>query len=222
MIGQDLLRYKDKQKYLCFDYETSSLLLASTGKKDTPNKPWQLGWLRYEGKRLIESREDWIKWENFEISKDAAFLTHFDWDTYNRKAQPAAPILEEFDSYLYDENYISIFANGFGFDGYIHNIYRDLVGKPTNYSWMKRAICIQVLHKAIVLEVRPPKIGTDDWVLWCFMMQNYRKKGLKTSLRYLCEYYGIPYDPNRHHLEANYDCELTSAVFNQIIWKIEI
>ncbi len=84
-LGDNLLRFKKKQKYLTFDYETSGLC----GIKGI-NTPWQLGWQTHIGNELIQNREDWIKWDHkFEMGKDAMRITHFTWEKYYEKAKDA-------------------------------------------------------------------------------------------------------------------------------------
>ncbi len=99
---------------------------------------------------------------------------------------------------------------------------RLLLGRPVNYSYLDRTVCIQILHKASVLGVKPPKIGTPEWGAFNFRIQSYRSKGLKSSLKHLCEVHDVAYDPLRHHVEALYDVELTKAVFDKQLWTMEI
>ena len=233
MIGEELLRYKKDQKYLTWDTETCNLLLlrgfGDKKKEDGSwesrafNRPWQNGFLRHSGKTLLDTQEHWIKWEDpFEVGVQAAIITHFTWEEYNRRAKPAKPLLEEFEKYLYDPEYINVFANGAGFDCHVHAIFRQLVGLEPDYSYLKRSICVQILHKAITLQCTPPKIGTDAWVSFLFKMQSYHTRQLKCSLKHLCEVYEVPYIAERHHVEASYDTLITKEVLDKQLFLIEI
>lgn len=225
----ELLRFKKGQKYLIWDFETAnlSLLPCSNGLDNLDtiiNMPWQLGWQVYDGAKLVENHEDWIWWECFgsKMGRDAAAITQFDQSLYERRAKPPEPILERFNGYLLDPSVISITANGQNFDLYLYNIYRHLLKKGTDYSWVSRHYDIQVLEKASILGVAPPPIGTDDWTLFSFKMSGIRKRGMKTSLAHLAQQNGVPYDPNRHHKEASYDVSLTKGVFDAQIRKMDI
>ena len=99
-LGSNLLRYKYKQKYLCFDWETCNL-----SKLKENNRGWQLGILRYEGNKLIESREDWLWWPDLMdfMSAGAAAVTRFNYDEYKNRAQDPAPIMDYFEKDLYNK-----------------------------------------------------------------------------------------------------------------------
>jgi hypothetical protein len=218
-LGEDLLRFNFQQEYLLWDAETCNLNLSHI----EIDRPWQWGWEIYKGKNLVESHEDWLLWEDeFTVGEGAAMITGFDWNKYNDKAVDPKPVLKAFEEKLYNPDVISIGANLVGFDVYIHMLFRKLLGKGVDFSYLKNLICIQSLEKAIVLGVKLPKIGTEEWVSFLFKMQNYRQRGLKTSLKALVLKYGIPYDETRHHVEASYDTHLTKEVFNKQIYAIEI
>lgn len=215
-----LLRFETDQKKLIYDFETCNLNLVSTEFQ----APWQLGWQVYQGKKHILSKEDWIWWDDLQskMGKAAAELTGFDYDTYKRKAQPAQPILESFETYLLDKEVISVSANGVNFDQYIYQIYRRLLGKGYEWSWATRHVDIQTLHKAYILGMTPPPIGTKEWILFNIKMSQVVKKGLKTSLAFMCKEFGVDYDPTRHHREALYDVELTDQIFEQQLYRMDI
>ena len=215
-LGENLLRFKKNQKYLVMDYETESLNLFQ-------NTPWQLGYQIYHGSDLILDREEWIKWEHkFTISRDAARITHFTWEKYNQRATDATKIRDEFEKYLYDEEYIVIGANLFGFDIYVDNIYRKLLGRPADYSFLHRTVCVQVLHKAIELKVKPPKIGSPEWKSFCYRMQSFHQRGFKSSLQHLAGVNDVEYKKELHHVSSSYDSKLTKDVFDKELWKIEL
>ncbi len=218
-LGEKLLRYKNKQSYLTFDWETANLCLAPWG-----NRGWQLGTLRHQGKDLIEEREDWLYWQDLMdfMSVGAAIKTQFDYGEYRRRAKDPAPIMEYFEKDLYNKNTISITANGYGFDQYITNTSRVLLKKDISWDFAKNMVCIQNLHKAIELQMTPPPIGSLDWIGFNFRVYSYHKRGFKSNLKYLCGVYDVPYDAERHHVESMYDCQLTFEIFQKMLWRLEL
>lgn len=218
-LGAELLRYKKDQAYLTKDYETLNLNLAI---KEV-NLPWQLGWIRHKGTKLISENEDWIDiGDNPPISREAAAMTHFNLGTYLNKKQSAKKVREDYEKYLYDENYIVITANGWNFDLDIDTLFRKFVGKAPDYSWINRLVCVQNLHKALELQVKLPKIGTNEWVSFNYKLARLKKKGLKTNLKFLSEYYGLEYREDLHHISALWDVQQTKAIFDKQLFKIEI
>ena len=94
-MKEDLLRFNKSQKYLIFDFETCNLNLASSR-----NKPWQLAFLICNGNNILESKDFYIKWDDLQVSKDAAKITGFKRAKYNKLAVDAKVVLKEFESYL--------------------------------------------------------------------------------------------------------------------------
>lgn len=219
MLGDKLLRFKKEQKYLTWDWETCNLSLLAIN-----NRGWQIGWMRHIGTKLVESHEDWLLWNDLHeiMSRDAAAITRFDFETYRARAKDPAPIMERFDGHLFDPDTISITANGWNFDLFIEKATRELLGKPLDYSFCKNLVCIQNLEKAVILGVDIPKIGTNAWIAFNVKMGEYHERGLKTNLKLLCERYEISYDPLRHHAESQYDSQITKEVFDKVLWKIEL
>ena len=101
------------QKYVVFDFETCNLNVVS---KD--NKPWQLAFLVYEGDKLIESNDYYIYWADLKMSEGARKVTGFKDAVYRKKAIAANKVLDHFEKYLYDDSYIKLGHNIFGFDIY--------------------------------------------------------------------------------------------------------
>lgn len=218
----NLLRFKPNQKYLSWDFETCNLnLLAS---EDPVNLPWQLGWQIYQGTRLLESHEDWLLWEDLEskMGKDAAALTGFDSSTYRKRAVDPAPIFDKFSKLLYSEDVINVGANIVNFDTYIFNILARKLGHKTNWDFTKRCLDIQILEKSKILNQKLPQIGTDEWFFNNMKLGMFHRRGMKTSLAYLCKMYGTEYNEFRHHKEAEYDCKLVMDVITKQINQIDV
>ncbi len=219
----NLLRFNRDYKTLVWDYETTSLNLVSSEIQT----PWQLGWILSEGKRVVEQREEWIHWPDLVYKmntwgKGAAAVTGWtEWE-YLKKAKPPEPILESFEKVLFDPTVISVGANSWNFDIYVHNIYRKLLDKKPDWSYLSRHVDIQTLAKAAFLGIVPPPIGTDEWIFFNIKMSNFHQKGLKTNLAHMCREFDIPYDADRHHREAMYDCEITGAIFHKQIQTLHL
>lgn len=206
-----LLRFKQKQKYLIFDTETESLNLVNS-------RPWQLSWTIAEGDKIIKNEDRFIYWDDLKMSDDAAKITRFDRQAWNKKAEDAETVLKAFDYYLYNPEYLIIGANLFGFDIYQHNNIRRELGLKTDYSYIDRIIDVQALQKGIYLGL---KTVPENRTAWHFQMQNYRQRGMKTSVKHLCSVYEVPYDENQAH-SAIYDNHLVFQIFRKQIFAIEI
>ena len=213
-MNENFLRFNKKQKYLIFDFETCNLNLASL-----KNKPWQLGFVAYQGDKVIESQDFYIKWENLQVSKDAARITGFKQSKYNKLSVDAQEALNTFERYLYDPEFLVLGHNILGFDIYIHNIYRELLGLHCNYSYLSRCIDTNALARAIKLGIKIDK--DDDRLSWQYRLVNHRQRGLKTSLIQLCKDYEISFDKNKLH-DAMYDIQKNREIFQRQLWELEI
>lgn len=213
-MNEELLRFKKDQKYVVFDFETCSLNLVSE-----ENKPWQLAFMVYEGARLIERNDYYIHWDDLKLSAGARKVTGFSDSKYKKKAQDASLVLDHFERYLYDPDYIKLGHNILGFDIYIHNIYRKLLGKPTDYSYLSECLDTLCLAKAIAKDI---KITEDDELLsWQFKLNSIYERGLRLNLGACCKEYDVKLDKAKLH-DALYDIEKNYEVFTKMLWKIEI
>lgn len=210
-MQDNLLRFQKKQKYLIFDTETESLNLAKS-------RPWQLSWSIAEGNKIIKNEDRFIYWDDLKMSDGAAKITRFDRAAWAKKSEDPKKVVNDFDKYLYNEDYIIIGANLLGFDVYQHNNLRRGVGLETDYSYVNRILDVQSVQKGIYLGI---KSIPEDRTGWNFQMQNFRQRGLKTSVKHLCSVYEIPYDEARAH-DAIYDNELVFSIFKKQIFSIEV
>lgn len=213
-MNDDLLRFRKKQKYLCFDFETCHLNLLNSG-----NKPWQLGYGIFQGKKLIKSFDKLIKWEPLDISPEAAKICRFNRKHYEKNWCEPTEVLKEFESYLYDPEYLIIGHNVLGFDVYIHNIYRKLLKKSTDYSYVDRIIDTNCIAKASKQQMKKNK--TEKLINWQFKLNEFHKRGLRTNQKQLLKDYSIDFEEEKLH-DARYDIEMTFNIFNKLIWEVEI
>ena len=70
-LGNDLLRFDKTQKYLIYDMET-------TGLNKGFSLPWQVSWVTFTLKDMLEEHDHYIWWDNLKMSKGAAEKTRFD------------------------------------------------------------------------------------------------------------------------------------------------
>ena len=78
-MKKDLLRFDKDQKYITWDVETEGLNLVHS-------KPWQIAWIVCQGDKVLEKFDFYIKWDDLKVSEDAARITGFSREDYNRKA----------------------------------------------------------------------------------------------------------------------------------------
>jgi len=213
-MKENLLRFKKSQKYIIFDYETCHLNLGSE-----ENKPWQLSFIVADLNKIYEKKDYYLKWEDINVSEDAARITGFSKKIYDKKAVCPKEALSHFERYLYNDDYIPLGHNVLGFDVYIHNIHRKLCGESSDFSYIKKIIDTNCLAKAAAEKIK--RSEHEDLIAWQYRLNNYIKRGLKTSLQFCAKKYGIDFDPKKFH-NALYDISINYEVFKKQIWDIEI
>ncbi len=209
-----MLRFNKDQKFICFDFETCHLNIVSE-----TNKPWQLSYLIAEGSNTVKEVDNYIYWDNLQISQEAKDITHFNESVYKQRASDPKEALELFESYLYNKDYIIVGQNVLGFDVYIHNIYRKLMGKKTDFSYVNRIIDTNCIAKAIKKNLKYQK--QEDFICWQYKLNDFREKGLKTSIRAQLKDYKIDFDEHMLH-NSMYDVRMNFKIFLKQIWQIEI
>mgnify|MGYP003656565388 FL=1 len=210
-MTNSLLRFKKNQKYIVFDFETEGLNLRYS-------RPWQLGFIEVEGKNIKNEHDIYIGFDDLSVSADAARITGFSEYTYNKKKKNKLEVLEFFDKFLYDPDYLVIGHNIIGYDVYIHNVLRKACGKAADYSYMNRVIDTNCLSKAYKMGLK--KVD-DNLTLWQYKLNNYIKKGLKTSQITMLKEFSIPFEADKLH-DAVYDVKMTLNLFHKLIWNIEV
>ena len=213
-MDEDLLRFKNNQKYLVFDYETCNLNLSHL-----ENKPWQIGFVICEGSKILEKHDLIIGWDELHVSEAAARITNFSKSKYDKLKKDANFCLDLFEKYLYNKEYLVVGHNVLGFDIFMHNIHRILCGKKSDYSYMNRIIDTNCIARAIKNEIKFSK--ESSFISWQYKLLNYRKKGVKTNLKQLCKDYSLEFDDSKLH-DALYDVEKTVEVLNKMLWQVEI
>jgi len=215
-MRENLLRHIKSQKYMFFDYETCNLNLGSK-----ENKPWQLAFCLVHGGKIYKKFNYLLKWDNIKVSKDAAKITGFNKKIYDKNSIDPAVALKDFESYLYNQDYLIAGHNILGFDVYIHGIHRKLLGMNPDYSYVNRLIDTNCIAKAIERKIPCPSYSSKDITSWQYKLNGFRERGLKTNLKFLCQKYSIDFDESKLH-DALYDIEKNYEVFNKQVWEIEL
>lgn len=212
----NLLRYNNKAKYIFYDFECCSLNLW-----DIHNKPWQLGLLEVEGEKVIKEHNFYIWWEDLRISKEAAQVTRFNYDLYKQKAQDANKVLDVFDSFLYNPEYLIVGHNQLNFDVYIHKIFRRNLNKNSDYSYINRCIDTNALAKGIKKNFKFNR-ERDNLLAYQYRMLNWVERGLKTNLTLLGKENNIEFDYDSLHSGIN-DVFLMRLIWDKWIkWGVDI
>jgi hypothetical protein len=206
----DLLRFEIAKKWLIFDFETEGLNLFSA-------KPWQLSYVIFDHKKPEYKFNKFPFWPDLAVSKEAAQKTRFDYERYKSVATDPLEVLNEFESYLYDDDYYISGANLVNFDIYIHNNYRRLLGKKPNFSYIERIFDIQSIQKAIEIGYHKPDSISN--ACWNFKMANFHQKGIRVSVQALCKKYNIEYDTSQAH-DGMWDCMKTFEILSKQLYAL--
>lgn len=211
----NLLRFDKKAKYLSIDFETESLNLNYS-------RPWQVGFSIFENGKYTLQENIYIKWPNLKMCADAARITRFSQETYNREGLDNKKVLELYESYLNNPEYIILGYNYLNFDIYQYNTWRRFLGYSPNYQHLDRTIDVHCLAKAFKMGIKPPtRQNKDEFLRFMYQMADLYRKGVKTSLRAICKDFNLEYDDDKAH-EGLYDALRTQDVFNQLVWKLDI
>ena len=210
-MHESLLRFNKKQRYVVFDTETEGLNLVTS-------RPWQVAWLGVEGENIIEKNDFYIHWANLNVSEGAARVTGFSYKEYSKKSMPPNIVWQKFAHDLYDENNLIVGQNLLGFDVYMVNVWRKLMGMDADHSYVRRIIDTKSLATAIAKDIPVEK---ENFINWQYRLLNHRERGLRTSQATLLKKYNIDHDPKRLH-DALYDIEMNFKIFKKQLFDLEI
>ena len=210
-MHESLLRFNKKHRYVVFDTETEGLNLVTS-------RPWQVAWLLVEGDKIIDKRDFFIHWPNLNVSEGAARVTGFSYNDYAKKSMPPNVVWEKFAHDLYNEDNLVVGQNLLGFDVYMVNVWRRLMGMDADYSYINRIIDTKSLATAIAKDIPVEK---ENFINWQYRLLNHKERGLRTSQATLLKKYNIDHDPKRLH-DALYDIEMNFKIFKKQIFDLEI
>lgn len=209
---EDLLRFKFDQKYIIFDTETEGLNLVTS-------KPWQLAWIEATGKKITKKQNRFLKWDDLNVSEDAARVTGFNYDSYLSKAEDPAIVYKEFMDLISQDDVIIVGQNLLGYDVYILGVIARELGIDIDYSFVSRIFDTKAMATAIAKGSKTP--DKDDFMSWQIKWLHYRERGLKTNQKFLLQHYDIDFDEKKLH-DALYDIEKNFEIFIKQIWELDI
>ena len=208
---EELLRYNFKQRYVVFDTETEGLNLITS-------KPWQIAWIECEGKKVIKKHNRFIKWDDLNVSPDAARVTGFDRDYYESVAEDPMVVWKDFEKALYGNN-IVLGHNILGYDIYILGVWLRNMGVRISYeNFIGDLLDTNILAKAIAKGDKNPG---SELLAWQMRYLHFRERGLKTNQKHLLQHYNIDFDEKKLH-DALYDIEMNFEIFQKQLWELEI
>ncbi len=211
MIGASLLRYREDQRFLIYDFETEGLSLYHS-------RPWQISYAICTLKKIESIVVRHLDWPDLKVSDGAARITRFDMRTHKSIAEDPSVVLADFDALIYDSQYHPTGHNILGFDVYVHQTWRRLCGKTVDWSYVPRSLDTNALTKAYKKQFKP---DLENLLAWQYKCMHFREKGLKSSLGSVAREFGLEYDERYAH-DAAYDCRVNHGVLNKLIWSLEI
>lgn len=216
MLGSNLLRYNNDQKYMLFDVESFHLNLM------IDNPPWQCSWLIATKDKILKTNNYYINWElagkKFRMSKGAAEKTKYNDSIVKKDGRHPKEVYDIFKADLRNKNHRVLFHNGLGFDVYIERQWCEYIDEIHNWEYLDNCIDTNAIARAIKLDIKP---DLDDFLAWQYKLINFRKKGLKTSISQLIKDYKLIFDEDKLH-NAAHDIEVNFEIFKKQIWEIEI
>jgi DNA polymerase III epsilon subunit-like protein len=209
-VMNTLLRQNINQKFVVFDTETEGLSL-------TDSRPWQLSWIVCKGDQVLEEHDEFIFYDDLNVSEDAARITGFDKNKYLSKAKPPLEVWKRFAEYAYDTNNILVGQNILGYDIYILNTMMRGIGIQNDWRFMNRMLDTRALATSLFKQIKP----SGDLLSWQMKLMNYREKGLKTSQAFLLKHFEIDHDPSKLH-DALYDIQMNYKIFRKLIMQVDV
>lgn len=213
MIGSELLRYQNDQKYLLIDTETEGLNLFAS-------RPWQIAYTICTNKEIGKVNIRYPLWEDLKVSDEAARITRFNKQNYLSLAEKPEDILKDFEQLLLDPSYTIIGHNLLGFDIYILETLRRLTGRVTDWSYLPRIVDTLCLSRAYRHNIVP---DLKNFTAWQYKMLTMRMKGkgFGASLGAMAREFKIDYNERLAH-DAEYDCSINHQVFQKLLWAVEV
>lgn len=196
--------------YICFDTETESLNLRLS-------RPWQLSYGVYENGQNILTVDDFIWWEDLDISPGAKEVTKFNYQRYKSKAQDPKVVWNKFAKYYLHPKYSIVGHNILTFDSnMISNLCR---GVGTFHPWSEVSDKYIDTHLLCKAQKMGRKIDLEDFLKFQYKISNTRFKG-KTNLTAMCKEYNIPVDETKTH-DGAYDIHLNALLFEKIKYLLK-
>jgi DNA polymerase III epsilon subunit-like protein len=210
-MNDQLLRFDKNQRYLVLDTETEGLNLVKS-------RPYQVSWIIAQGDRVLEKNDRYLWWSDLQMSEGAVRTNKFKYDYYKSRAEDPKSVWEDFSKELYNPEYKVVGQNLLGFDVYMINVWRKLMGLGSDHSYVDRIIDTLSLARAIAKEDEP---NFDNFMCWQYGWNNFFQRGLRAGQATLLKKYNIPHDKDRLH-DALYDIEMNFKIFRKQLYDIEL
>jgi DNA polymerase III epsilon subunit-like protein len=184
------------------------------------SRPWQLAFIVAEKGKAQKEFNLHIDIEGLNISPDAARVTGFNIDKYNRIKIPINDAIDTFEPYLMDDNNRLIGHNILGYDIYIlNNLYKE-VGRELDFKKIVyRFYDTLSIARAQHFQSPPPK-DKYDFLAWQYKHLHKFDKSFKGSLGAVAKRNDIEVDETRQH-DALYDVQLNYKVFKKFEYSMD-
>jgi DNA polymerase III epsilon subunit-like protein len=196
------------KKFIAWDTESESLSLKNS-------RPWQNSFIIFDHSKIIEEHDDYLWWEDLNISEGARIVTKFDYTKYKTRAKDPGEMLDKFLGYLNNPEYALIGHNLIQFDVYQLKKWAGEVGREIDFGFLERTIVTLALAKAKNMGW---PIDRDNFLFWQYKALNERIKA-KTTLSTMAKEFNIDFDPDKLH-DALYDLGLNVKVFYQLRYML--
>jgi len=210
-----LLRFKDKQKFLLYDVETESLSLKRS-------RPWQCAFTLYEGRKVLHEDDLYPYWEDLNVGYQAKMITGFSDYDYQSKCIDRKDALEKFLEYFLDPDTLLVGHNILGFDVYQLMVWAE--GCGVNLKWedfIPRCVDTLALARGIALGEKPQRDEDGYCLGWQYKMLSVRDRKIKASLGALAKKYEVEHGEDQMHNALN-DIHFNAEIFFKQIYEIEI
>ncbi len=210
-LGPELLRFSDR-KLCLFDFESSRVNLQMD------NLPFQCSFLVVDRQRVHSTSDYYLNWgPGFKMSKGAAQITRFNQAWITNGHDPEF-VLDAFESYATDPEYLLLGHNILGFDVPLWNLWREELGRKREWSMLPRVIDTHLLSRAYKEGWKPDR---GDLLSWQYKVSAAHRKGVKTNLTAMCKELGVEIDETKTH-DGLYDLQLNVQVYWKLIHLMEI
>ena len=174
--------------------------------------------LKAKGDEKFDERDILIEWDRkLNVSPEAAKITRFNQDKYNKLKKPHDKVFKLMENWLEEADYI-VGHNVLGFDIYLILEYYKKMGKDGSHLTDK-VIDTYALTKAYKLGSEKP--SGASLIEFQYQLMSIRKRGLGGSLSAMGKDFEIEHDYSKLH-DALVDLELNLKVWNKLKWVLNV
>ena len=225
-MNDHLLRFNHDALFVCADFEGECLNLVTS-------KPWQFAAVVFKLKKfskpgesridIVETHDIYIGWENLNVSEDAARITRFDKNKWERLAKDPKEVFEKIQD-IYNKALFIVGHNFLGYDNHIDRNSRISLGLPV-LPIHRKILDTFPLGKGLEDKLNIPYTPDKDLFQYQMKLYHYlppqaRKRGFST-LGALCKLFNVEYDTQKAH-DALYDVTVNAEMFANMIHQIDI